>query len=80
MTKPEGCTEYKNARKDTKTELARQNGQEDDFYQVQRNSSIRIIAQHLIELPNTNIHEQVNLSLAKQNFKKDQKHKEQTPI
>ena len=53
MTKPEGSTEYKNARKDTKTELARQNGQEDHFYQVQRTSSIRIIAQQLIELPNT---------------------------
>ena len=71
MTKLEGCTEYKNAKKDTKTELARQNVQKDDFYQVQRTSSIRIIAQQLIELPNTNIYKQVNLSLAKQNFKKD---------
>ena len=44
MTKPEGSTEYKNARKDTKTELARQNGQEDDFYQVKRTFIIRIIA------------------------------------
>ena len=75
MLNPAGSEKYEKAKKDIKTELTRRNGEEAHWFQAQRyfihTSNTRIIAQQLIELPNTSSHEQVNFSIARDKENKE---------